>query len=235
MPDSAAASSIFSRAWRLLTRNWVIIVPSIVIGLAVNFFAHILEGPDAGSLADAGSGAAMYAFYMTTIVLVVVQILGSVLSIAFTTGMAKTAWTGEKARLSDGLACFARHPWSAIGSMVLLLLIGFIAAALIVPTFFISFIAYVVFFIYTMPAVFVGDRSPTDAIVESCTLAAQNLRTTILVVLLILTVALGAWFLARLAGAVPYAGPFFEAVFTYTAVAYGTLVVVGEYLQLRRT
>ncbi|MBV9270575.1 MAG: hypothetical protein JO165_05740, partial [Candidatus Eremiobacteraeota bacterium] len=63
----------------------------------------------------------------------------------------------------------------------------------------------------------------------------QNLRTTILVVLLILAVALGAWILARLGGAIPFAGPLLEAVLTYTAVAYGTLVVVGEYLQLRRT
>ncbi|MBV9269864.1 MAG: hypothetical protein JO165_02140, partial [Candidatus Eremiobacteraeota bacterium] len=150
-------------------RNWIIILPSVIIGLAVNFLTQILEGPEPGSLGDVGGGAATYAFYMTTIVVAVMQILGSVLSIAFTTGMAHAAWSEGKAGISDGIACFARHPWSAIGAMILLMLIGFVAAALIVPTFFISFVAYVVFFIYTMAAVFVGDRSPTDAIVESCT------------------------------------------------------------------
>jgi hypothetical protein len=97
-----------------------------------------------------------------------------------------------------------------------------------------SVAAFFVFFIYTMAAVFVGERPATEALVESCSIAAANLRTTILVVLLIAVVGVAAGLLGHIASAVPFAGPVLEAVLMYAVVAYGTLVVVGEYLQLRR-
>lgn len=235
MLDSTPATGIFARARQLLTRNWIIVLPAVVIGFVTNFAVQALAGASDVSLSDLnGSGPAMFAAYLTSMIIAAIQILGSVLSIAITTGMAGAAWTKGTATLGDGFAAFAKHPWSATGAILLLIVLGFVAGALIIPTFFISVIAFAVFFIYTMAAVLVGAKSPVDAIVESCTIAAANLRTTLLVVFLIFAVAVVAGFVAHLSSAVPLAGPVLEAVLTYTAVAYGTLVVVGEYLQLRR-
>lgn len=235
MPDSTPAAGIFARARVLLLRNWTIVLPAIVIGFVTNFTLQVLTGASEMSLSDFnGSGPVMFEAYFTSIVAFAIQIFGSVLTIALTTGMAAAAWGRGTATLGDGFSAFTKHPWSATGAILLMMLLGFAAGALIIPTFFISVIAYAIFFIYTMAAVLVGEKPPVEAIVESCTIAAANLRTTVLVVLLIFVVALAAYVLGRFAGAIPLAGPFLEAVLTYAVVAYGTLVVVGEYLQLRR-
>lgn len=235
MPDSTPAAGIFARARELLLRNWIIVLPAIVIGFVTNFAAAVLAGASDMSLSDFNSsGPAMFEAYLTSMILAAIQIFGSVLTIAVTTGMAGAAWSKGTATLGDGFSAFARHPWSATGAILLMMVLGFVAGALIIPTFFISVIAFAIFFIYTMAAVLVGEKPPVDAIVESCTIAAANLRTTVLVVLLIFAVAVAAFVLARLAGAIPLAGPLLEAILMYSVVAYGTLVIVGEYLQLRR-
>lgn len=235
MPDSVPATGIFARARALLLRNWIIVLPAIVIGFLTNFIVQFLAGASDVSLSDFnGSGQAMFEAYLSSMIIAAIQIFGSVLTVAVTTGMAGAAWSKGTATLGDGFSAFAKHPWSATGAILLMIVLGFVAGALIIPTFFISVLAFAIFFIYTMAAVLVGDKSPVEAIVESCTIAAANLRTTVLVVLLIFAVAVAAFIMARFAAAVPLAGPVLEALLTYTVVAYGTLVVVGEYLQLRR-
>lgn len=234
MSETADAPSIFARAASLLARNWIIVLPSFVIGVVVSILTGILTGPETGSISDLqGSGPSVFAYFIETIVLALATLAGSVLSIAFTTGMAGAAWERGTATLADGLRAFARNPLNAVGALVVLFVLGFIAAALIIPTFFISMIAYALFFIYTMPSVLVGERTFTEAIVESCTIAARNLKTTVLVVLLIVAVAIVASIVGHVLGAIPLLGSIVSALLTYGAVAYATLVVVGEYLQLR--
>jgi len=235
MNDNASEPSIFARAFSLLTRNWIIVLPAFLIGLVVSILTAALTGPDTTSIGDLqGSGPAVFAYYIETIVLAVATLAASTLSVAFTTGMAGAAWSKGTASVADGARAFARHPLNAIGALILLFVLGFVAAALIIPTFFISLLAYAVFFIYTMPAVLVGGRSVTEAIVESCGIAARNLKTTILVVLLILGVAVAASFVSHILASIPLLGSLVAALLTYGVVAYGTLVVVGEYLQLRQ-
>lgn len=234
MSETADARSIFSRAFSLLTHNWIIVLPSFVIGVVVSILTGILTGPDTGSISDLqGTGTSVFTYFIETIVLSLATLAGSTLSIAFTTGMAGAAWERGTATLADGAHAFARNPLNAVGALIVLFVLGFIAAALIIPTFFLSVVAYALFFIYTMPSVLVGERTFTEAVVESCTIAARNFKTTVLVVLLIVAVAIVASIAGHVLAAIPLLGSIVSALLTYGVVAYATLVITGEYLQLR--
>jgi hypothetical protein len=61
-------------------------------------------------------------------------------------------------------------------ALVVLLLVGLVAAALILATFGLSLLAFAILFIYTLPAVAIGGRGATDAVVESIGLSTRTLR-----------------------------------------------------------
>jgi hypothetical protein len=112
-------------------------------------------------------------------------------------------------------------------------MIGLVAAALVVPTFGISMLAYMVFMIYTMPAVVVGDRPAQDALVDSIRLAAQNFGVTLALVVLIIILAVIGGAIGDAAGRIPFLGEALSWILMEVVVAYVMLVVVGEYVKLR--
>jgi hypothetical protein len=134
--------------------------------------------------------------------------------------------------LSDGAAVFARNGLQAFLALLLLMLLGIVAAALIVPTFGISVLLYMTFMLYAMPGVLVGNRGALDAIVESIGIAWRSFGVTLTVVLLIIALAIAAGWLGVLLANVPFLGSIVGWVVMEVVVAYATLVVVGEYLQL---
>ncbi|HZT13070.1 MAG TPA: hypothetical protein VFA29_09710, partial [Candidatus Baltobacteraceae bacterium] len=66
MQSSAELGNTFSRAWELLTRNWIIIVPGLVIGIVAALIVFMLGavgvvsavGANAVGMAGAGLAAA---------------------------------------------------------------------------------------------------------------------------------------------------------------------------------
>jgi hypothetical protein len=157
---------------------------------------------------------------------------------AYVTGMAGAAWQRGTARLSDGWNAFDARGTDAFFAIVLLFLIGVVAAVLAPFTLLISVAAYAVFTIYTMAAVIIGERRAIEALVESAQLAWENLLPTIAVVALVVAIAyaggwIGGW-LGSLAGSYsPLARGLMTALAQQVVVAYATLVVAGEYLKLR--
>lgn len=231
--------STFAGAWSLLRHNWLIVVPSLAVGAVSGAIAYVLESSGAlswtffGDLDASGPGA--FWLYFATIVAFGWRIFGALVAIAFTTGMAGAAWERGTAALSDGATAFRREGLQVLAALVLLFVLGLVASALVVPTFGISVLAYMVFFIYTMPAVVVGDRPATEALIDSIRLAARNLGTTLLVVILIVALAVAGGFIGSAAGRIPFLGDVVAWLIMEAVVAYATLVVVGEYLKLRET
>lgn len=229
----------FFRAAVLLSRNAVIVVPSLLIGLvsAAGAYALSLAGVSSwgffGNLDAQGSG--VFWQFLQSIVAVAVRILGALIAIAFTTGMAGAAWEHGKATLADGLAAFKHEGLHLLEALILLFLMGLVASALVIPTFGISLLLYMTFMIYTMPAVVVAGRSATDAIVDSVRTAARNLGLTLLLVVLIVVLALAGGLAGDAASHVPLLGQALSWVLMELVVAYATLVVVGEYLSLHRS
>jgi hypothetical protein len=173
--------------------------------------------------------------FLGTIIALGLRILGALVAIAFTTGMASAAWQRGSTTLADGLAAFRSEGLHLLGALVLLFVLGMVASALLVPTFGISLLAYMLFMIYTMPAVVVADLPALEAILDSVRMAARNLGATLALVVLIVVLAVVGAAIGSAAGRIPLLGEAVSWIVMETVVAYATLVVVGEYLKLRST
>lgn len=227
---------VLARALALLQRNWIIVVPSLVVGAAAAAAATALSAAGwlswgfFGDMNAQGPGA--FWLFFASIVAFGLRILAALISIAFTTGMAGAAWMRGTATLADGFAAFKRDGFQALLALLLLFVIGLLAAALVVPTFGISLLTYMVFMIYTMPAVVVGDRPAQDALVDSIRLAAGHFWVTLGLIALIVALAVAGGLIGEAAGNLPYVGQAVSWILMEAVVAYVTLVVVGEYLKI---
>jgi hypothetical protein len=236
MPTNAAPAATLARAWSLLSRNWIIIVPSIVVGAISAAVATALSAGGWLSWQFFGNlnetGPAGYWAFLATIIAMGLRIVAAVIAIAFTCGMAAAAWSRGNARLADGAAAFRRNGLHARVALIILTLLGLVAAALFIPTFGLSVLAYMIFMLYAMPGVLVGNRGATDAIVESIALSWRSFGVTFVLVVLIAALAVGGGLLGNLLAYVPFLGQLLGWVVMEAVVAYATLVVVGEYIQL---
>lgn len=239
MQSSEDLGNTFSRAWQLLANNWIIIVPAIVIAivagivvwlLAVFGFASVV-GFSAIGYSGAGVGAALLAGMVVALVL----LLASILTVAYTTGMAQAAWRTGTATLDDGAAAFREDASSLVAAIVLLLVLGFIAVVLAPFTLGLSALAFWLFFIYTFASVVVGKRSGTEALGESARITSKNFLMTLAVVVLLAIAFFVAAYIGRWLGHVPFLGPIVSYIINQIVAAYATLVIVGEYIKLRST
>ncbi|MGC2129995.1 MAG: hypothetical protein WA629_07865 [Candidatus Aquilonibacter sp.] len=229
--------STFARAWALLMRNPVILVPGIVIGVLIVVielgFRLLAESPVV-TIAGNGSADAAAATESITALTQFLISLGLALSqMAYVTGMAGAAWKHGRTSLSDGFDAFANRFAPATGAAFLLLVMGLCAAVLAPVTFGVTLLIYALFFIYTMAAVVIGERPPVAGIVESASTALANLLPTFAVVVLIAVIAAAGGWLGSLAGRVSdLAGWLVAGLLQQVVVAYASLVIAGEYLKL---
>lgn len=236
MAANTTPPATFARAWNVLSHNWVIVVPSLVVGaitavvatvlsrsgwLSWQFFGDLNEGGPSGYLA-----------FLATIAAMTLRIVAAVVAIAFTCGMAAAAWSRGQARFADGAASLRHNGVQAFAALVLLTLLGLVAAALLIPTFGLSVLAYMIFMLYAMPGVLVGNRGATEAIVESISLAWRSFGVTFLLVVLIAVLAVAGGLLGNLLAHVPFLGELLSWIVMEAVVAYATVAVVGEYIQL---
>ncbi len=237
MRPEAGLAATLSQSLDLLRRNWVIVVPSIVVGVAGAAAATVLSQSGILSWRFFGDmneqGPAGFWLFVGTIVAMGLRLVAAVIAIAFTAGMAAGAWTQGTAHFRDGAAAFRRNGLQAFFALILLAILGLVAAALLVPTFGVSVLAYMIFLLYAMPGVLVGNRGATDAIVESIGLAWRSFGVTFVVVLLVIALAIAGGWLGDLLARLPFLGELLGWIVMEAVVAYATLVVVGEYLQLR--
>jgi hypothetical protein len=235
MHGTLSPQNTFVRAWTLLNRNPAIVVPCIVVSLLSAaltsavvdslMYACTFSGCSAPQLAASEAVSAFTAF--------VVSLVLALSQMAFVTGMAGVAWRQGKATLRDGWNALAKRWFATAGAALLLFVIGLCAAALAPVSFLVTLAAYAVFFIYTMAAVVVGERTPVDGIVESARIALANVLPTVVVVALIAGVAAAGGALGFLVSRFSeFAGWLIAALLQAVIVAYASLVVAGEYLKL---
>ncbi|MBC5810457.1 MAG: hypothetical protein GIW95_06355 [Candidatus Eremiobacteraeota bacterium] len=232
---------MFRAAFALLRKNWIIVVPGLVAGAIVGVLSWILAPSEGATPVAFWSGSvplfgavALDSDNVSAIALDVAQVLASILAIAYTTGMAHAAWERGTAGLADGRQAFARDAGHVFVAMLGLFFLG-LAAVLLAPyTWWFSVALYVYLAIYTMPSAVVGERGGLRAIVESGEIAVRRVvPTTIVVGALALIVFVCGILAEALAQLVPVAGTVLAQLVVQFAIAYFTLVVVGEYLALR--
>jgi len=223
MMERPGAGEIFARSWGLLFGNLAIVVPGLVVGAFAALVQFALEPTPAAAL-DAG--------LLTRLAEDLAQLVASILSVAYTTGMAEAAWATGRARYSDGTQAFRRDGGHVFVAMLLLFALGFVAAVLAPFTLGLSLVVYVYFFIYTMAAAVVGERTGFAAVRESVAIAFRRPVPTILTVAGVLVIAFAMGAVATLLAAAPLIGPLVSALVVQLVIAYVVLVIVGEYRAL---
>jgi hypothetical protein len=237
MQSSEDLGNTFSRAWQLLSNNWVIIVPAIVIAIIAAVVLSIFATFGVASAVGFGSvglgGAGVGAALLTVIVIGVILLLACILTVAYTTGMAEAAWRTGKATLDDGAAAFRDDASALVSAVVLLLVLGIIAVILAPFTLGLSVLAFWLFFIYTFASVVVGKHSGTEALGESARITSKNFLMTLAVVILLAIAFVIAGWIGNVLGHIPFLGHIVAYVIDQIVAAYATLVIVGEYIKLR--
>jgi hypothetical protein len=226
--------SVFARAWALLTTNWVIIVPGVIIGIIVGVASALLAPTSVTYDASGVPVATVSGSLFGSALLGLIALVGYIATIAYTTGMAGAAWLRGTTSLGDGTTIFERDFTRIIVVALMLLLLAVVAAILAIPTLGLSVVAFYLFTLYAMPSAIVGDRPAMDAIRESFALTVARFVPTLIIAIVIFVLK----FLGGVIGGVfhftPLIGPIIAAIITQIVVAYATLVVVGEYLNLQQ-
>lgn len=213
--------SLLARSWRLLSSNWNLVVPGIVIGAASGIVVGLL------GLAGhaAGQGPPLAA---VTILSSIVSVAAIVTSLAYTTGMAQAAWDTGKSSFEDGRRAFRENGLQLFLTLVVLSLIGMVALLMAIPTLGLSVLAFGFFFLYTTPIVVVYDRTALEAVGESWRFAAQTFASTLLIVIVMCALAFAAIVPLALLAVVPLIGPLLSAALLQGVLAYFSLLLVGE-------
>ena len=226
--QSQPVGHIFSRSWHLLTNNWILLVPGLLIGVASGILSWLLVPADNPETVP-GIVRQLGLQLLAGIIVLVAQIATT----AYTTGMAGAAWTREKTSLADGRDAFARDGVNVFVAMIGLGVAGVVAIVLAPPTLGISLIAYYLLSLYTMPAAVVGERPGLRALQESFSIAIERFFPTLLIAIFLGVVYLVVGLLAGLVAAAPLVGLVGSAIIIQCVTAFATLVIVGEYLELR--
>jgi hypothetical protein len=235
--QAATIGNVFARAWNLLTRNWVIIVPGIVVGLVVGLLSgvYILSQPDI--YGDPSGGASSFAYgagtFVSNLVLALIAIAGYIITQCYTAGMAGAAWRSGNTTLSDGSRAVNDDAGDVLVAAIYLFLLGILAHVLAPYTLQLSRFAFYLFTLYTIAAAVVGGRPGYHALRESFAIARARFGTTLIVGIVLGVLQLFGGLIAGIFGSVPLLGPVVAAIVAQVVVSYAVLVVVGEYLVLR--
>lgn len=229
-----SVENVFARSWELLTRNWIIIVPGIIVGLVVGILTGLLT-PDAGGDASDpfGALARFSTRFASSVIVGIIAIAGYIVTQCYTAGMAGAAWMRGTTTLDDGAIALRADAGNVFVAALGLFCVGIVAAILVLPTLGLSFLAFYVFFIYTIASAVVGNHRGLDALGESFRIAKARFFPTLIIAVLLMIIRLIGVFVASAFGWAPFIGPVVAAVINQIVIAYATLVVVGEYLNLR--
>lgn len=237
MTQPPSVESVFSRAWTLLSSNWIIIVPGIIIGLIVGIINGLLtphtytaaEYQNNPALAMASVGGA----FVRAILIAGVGVLGYIATTAYTVGMAGAAWARGTTTLADGSAALSERSSNILMTAIGLILLGIVAAILALPTVTLSLLAFWIFTLYAMPSAVIGNNPGFSSIGESFRIATKRFVPTFIIAILIGVISFVIGLVTLPLHFIPFLGPVVSSVITQIVIAFAMLVIVGEYLSLR--
>jgi hypothetical protein len=232
-----SVENVFARSWDLLTKNWVIIVPGVVVGLIVGLISGIygLTQPDTYGQPSGTAMTFAYGFgaFVAGIILAITAIAGYIITQCYTAGMAGAAWQQGVTTLADGTRAVNEDAGNVLVAAVYLFLFGILAVLLAPFTLFLSIFAFYLFTLYTIAAAVVGKQRGMNALRESFAIARARFGTTLIIGILLAILQLIGKLIAHVFSFAPLLGPIVAAIISQIVVAYAVLVIVGEYLVLR--
>jgi hypothetical protein len=235
MQPASTVENIFARSWDLLSRNWAIIIPGVVVGIVVGVITGMfsLMQPEGDPIGVASSITHGFATLVSTVIIAVVGIAGYIITQCYTAGMAGAAWARGTTSLADGARAVNEDAGNVFMAGLGLLLLGIVAAILIIPTLGLSIAVFYLFTLYTIPAAVVGKQRGFDSLKESFAITRARFGTTLIIGVLLALLQIIGNLIAHLFAFAPLLGPIIAAVISQIVVAYAMLVIVGEYLIVR--
>jgi hypothetical protein len=232
-----SVENVFARAWQLLTQNWAIIVPGVVVGLVVGLVSGLFSSTQPDTYGQPSGMGMSFAYgaasFVSSLVLAVIAIAGYIITQCYTAGMAGAAWQRGVTTLRDGSRALSEDAGNVFTAAVALLLTGIVAVLLAPFTLLLSIFAFYLFTLYTIAAAVVGNRRGFGALRESFAIARSRFSTTLIVGVLLGLLQLAGRLIAHIFGYTPLLGPVVAAIISQMVVSYAMLVIVGEYLVLR--
>jgi hypothetical protein len=229
---SDSVENIFARAWSLLTKNPIIIVPGLVVGLGVGIIEAVIT-PHSRVTDGSGTVEALVGGLSTVAAAAIsaaVGILAFLITQSYTTGMAGAAWQSGTTTLADGSASFREDAGRLLAAVVLIALAGIVLGIL---TLGLGWFVVLFFAIYAVPAVVLDNFGAIPAFRVSARIATRRLLSTIIIIVMLAVFALAVTLLVFPLAFIPFLGPVVVAVVSQAVTAYATLVIVGEYLFAR--
>ncbi|MBV8489315.1 MAG: hypothetical protein JO199_02205 [Candidatus Eremiobacteraeota bacterium] len=238
MQDVGDIENTFQRAWALLVRNPILAVPGLIMGAVAFAVLFVVLTLFVGAFLVTGvtgsSSVGWLTFGIAGLLTAALIVAIAIIQTGWVTGMAGTAWATGTATLNDGWSALSRTAGEIFLTMLIMLGLGLLAILLALPTLTLSLWAYFVFFMYAMPAVIIGGIPASRAIGESCRMAARNFWPTLGIAAIAICVSFVA---AGIGGEISrmqsFMGGMLAMVIQQAALAYTTLLIVGEYLKLQ--
>jgi hypothetical protein len=235
--QSDSVENIFARAWSLLAKNPVIIVPGLVVGV-ISGIIQVVVAPHPHALDPSGNGdpgvalASAGRIAFAAAISIVVGVLAFLITQTYTTGMAGAAWQRGTASLADGRASFSEDAGRLLAAVLVIAVLGILAG---IVTFGIGWLVVLFFSIYVVPAVVLDNFGAVPAFRLSASIAMKRALPTIIIIVMLFVIGIALGLLLLPLAFIPFLGPILVAVGSQAVTAYATLVIVGEYLQARRS
>ncbi len=236
--QSESIENVFARSWSLLSKNWIIIVPGLIVGVVAGIIDAFFT-PSASELTATVNGGDVSAavasagpHLLRAAVTTAVGIIAFLITQTFTTGMAGAAWERGVTSLADGSASFREDAGRLLAAMVLLAVIMVVVGVL---TLGIGWFVVLFFAIYMVPAVVLDNRAAVGALKLSAAIALKRAGPTIIIILLLAVISFVVNLFALPLIIVPFVGPIVIMLVDQVVTAYATMVIVGEYLNVHRS
>jgi len=191
VPDPLAFDALLSRSWKLLQRNWNVLLPPLIalgaVVLAVLAFVLIAIFTLAGNIRhlDRPSDGAIAALVGGYLLLIVGMIVIGLWATIAMYGMADAAWTRGTSTLADGTAAFRHRFGPMLVAYVGLFGVALAALILVLPTLFLSLLAMPILTMYVVPSVVSGGRGGFEAIGESFRLVRRFILPSLIAYLVL--------------------------------------------------
>ncbi len=235
--QSESVENIFARAWTLLTRNPVLIVPGLVVGVVVGIIQtivlpHPVVSVDSTGNTDLATAVGAGHAFLAATISVVAGVLAFLITETYTTGMAGAAWQNGVTTLADGGAAFREDAGRLLAAVLLVAVIGIVVGVL---TLGIGWFVVLFFSIYVVPAVVLDNYGAVPALKLSTVIARKRALATIVIIVLLAVISLVLGLVLLPLAFIPFLGPILVMAISQAVTAYTTLVIVGEYLNARRS
>jgi hypothetical protein len=230
--QTLSAENLFARSWDLLSRNWAIVIPGIVVAIVSGILTSLLL-PNIVMVDDTGVTVMRWFGGLRALLATIIVAGAQIVAISYTTGMAGAAWQRGTATFADGATAFQRDAGKVLTAMLALFVVNIVAAILALPTIFLSLLAVYFLFLYTMPAAVIGEHGGFGALAESYRIATRHIATTAIIAVVGVAIGIVSGIVGVMLHVAPIIGPLLSDVVRYVVLAYLTLAIVGAYLAYR--